>query len=154
MRALADCTVLVVEDEGLIAWDIEETLRESGCARVHIARSVAQAKLAIHQYPPTVAVLDVDLGQEKSFALADMLAIMRVPFFFLTAQNAQAIPPEHRSRTVIVKPHTASELIKKILELANAGESVAQPEALGTVAGEPSSDASSPAPIIGTDQAE
>jgi DNA-binding response OmpR family regulator len=124
MRTLVDCTVLVVEDEGLIAWDIEETLRDAGCERVHLASSVDRAKIAVHQYAPTVVVLDVNLRYEKSFALADMLAIMRIPFFFLTSQNVQALPPEHRSRALISKPHTGSELIKKILELANARESL------------------------------
>jgi DNA-binding response OmpR family regulator len=124
MRTLVDCTVLVVEDEGLIAWDIAETLRDAGCERVHLASSVERAKIAVHQFVPTVVVLDINLRYEKSFALADMLAIMRIPFFFLTSQNVEALPPEHRSRALISKPHTGSELIKKILELANAREPV------------------------------
>jgi DNA-binding response OmpR family regulator len=124
MRALAECTVLVVEDNELIAWDIEEALREGGCERVHVAASVDLAKMAIHQFVPTIAVLDVDLGQENSFPIADMLASMRIPFFFLTAKNVETLPIEHRSRELMGKPYAGAELIKKILELVNPREPV------------------------------
>jgi CheY-like chemotaxis protein len=119
LRTLADSIVLVVEDEGIIALDIVDTLQEAGCRQVHLAASVASATALIHQHSPHVAVLDVRLGRETSFPIADMLALMRTPFVFLTAERKEAFPEHHRDRPLIGKPHSAAGLVTAVVKALN-----------------------------------
>jgi DNA-binding response OmpR family regulator len=121
LRALADSTVLVVEDEGIIGFDVVDALRDAGCRQVHLAASVAGATALIHQHSPHVAVLDVRLGRENSFPLADMLALMRTPFVFLTAERQDTIPDRHRHRPLVRKPHSAAELVAAVVNALSPG---------------------------------
>jgi DNA-binding response OmpR family regulator len=121
LRALADSTVLVVEDEGLIAFDVVDALRDAGCRQVHLAASVAGATALIHQHSPHVAVLDVRLGHENSFPIADMLALMRTPFVFLTSERQETFPHQHRDRPLVAKPYSATDLVAAVVKALNPG---------------------------------
>jgi DNA-binding response OmpR family regulator len=121
LRALADSTVLVVEDEGLIGFDVVDALRDAGCRQVHLAASVAGATALIHQHSPHVAVLDVRLGHETSFPLADMLGLMRTPFVFLTAERPETFPQQHRDRPLVAKPYSAADLVAAVVKALNPG---------------------------------
>lgn len=51
-----------------------------------------------------VAVLDVDLHGEKSYAIADMLAAGGVPFVFTTGYNVEAVDVAYRDYPRCQKP--------------------------------------------------
>ncbi|MDF0600174.1 response regulator [Psychromarinibacter sp. C21-152] len=78
-------TVLVVEDEILIAMDIEMTLTEAGYRVIGPCHNVAEAEDRLRTERPGAAVLDVNLGRdETSAALARRLQAEGVPVVFLT----------------------------------------------------------------------
>jgi CheY-like chemotaxis protein len=53
------------------------------------------------------AILDINLGDHTSFAIADRLADLGVPFLFATGYGDQAqLPARHRDRLVLQKPYT------------------------------------------------
>jgi len=68
---------------------------------------------------PDAAVLDVNLGNELSFPIADALTAARVPFLFLTAYNT-VIPIAHRHRPVIPKPFLAEALVAELARVVAA----------------------------------
>jgi len=104
--------VLVVEDEALIALDIEIMLQSLGCVVVGPAATVAQALHALAGGAPDAAILDVNLGHEQAFPVADRLVECHVPFVFLTGYSPDILPSRHRSRPVASKPCRAEALAR------------------------------------------
>jgi CheY-like chemotaxis protein len=103
--------VLLVEDNVIIAWDAAETLKSLGVGLVITASSVSQALAAIEKQPPSFALLDVDLGAETSFAVAERLAGSRVPFAFVTGYGEQiALPAIFAEVPKIGKPYSVDTL--------------------------------------------
>jgi CheY-like chemotaxis protein len=95
--------ILVVEDEALIAIMIEEWLRELGCTNLGPVGTVASAMALIDE---TVdgAILDISLGRENSFGIADRLTAMGIPFVFATGHADSALPPRFAGSLTLSKP--------------------------------------------------
>ena len=103
--------VLLVEDNVIIAWDAEETLKRLGVGLVISASSVSQALAAIEKQPPSFALLDVDLGIETSFAVAEQLMRSGIPFAFVTGYGEQiALPAIFADVPKIGKPYSVDTL--------------------------------------------
>jgi CheY-like chemotaxis protein len=115
--------VLVVEDEFLVLMMIEEMLADLGCTSVSTAPSVKKALALVEGQPFDVAMLDVNLGRETSFPIADALATRGVPFLFATGYDVRSQTDTHRSRPVLSKPFGDHELRKALkgLLLASGG---------------------------------
>lgn len=77
--------VLIVEDDPIIALDFEDTVLGFGVRTVRTAANVAKALAMIADRPPDFALLDVSLIREKSFAVAERLEALKIPFAFVTA---------------------------------------------------------------------
>lgn len=101
--------VLVVEDEPLIALDIEDALSASG-AVVTIARSLGEARLRLAEAPPDMILLDVVLPDGRSFELAQELLALGIPFAFLTGYD-HGIPDSLRAVRVVEKPFSTDVLL-------------------------------------------
>jgi light-regulated signal transduction histidine kinase (bacteriophytochrome) len=111
-------TLLLVEDSLIIALDAEDILTRLGAARIATAASVESAFEAISAEQPTVAILDINLGDQNSFAIADRLMGLDLPFLFATGYGEQAqLPEAHRHRTVVQKPYTYTNLARAMEEL-------------------------------------
>src|SRR3954465_4604024 len=82
--------VLIVEDDPIIALDFEDTLLGFGVQSVRSAATVARALALIDQQPPNFALLDVSLISEKSFAVAERLTALNIPFAFVTGYGIDA----------------------------------------------------------------
>ncbi|MBU2580357.1 MAG: response regulator [Alphaproteobacteria bacterium] len=110
--------VLLVEDDTIIAMDIEALVTELGAERVTIAARVRDALDALSEIfgsPPSLAVLDVKLEGETSFPIADQLNERQIPFVFATGYSHQGDFPERfRSIPCVTKPFT-SETLKKVI---------------------------------------
>jgi CheY-like chemotaxis protein len=103
-------TVLVVEDEPLIALDIEDALTSLGVA-VRLARSIAEARERLSAAPqPQIVLLDVVLPDGRSFDLAREILDMGLPLAFLTGYD-HGIPEELSEVTVVDKPFTTDTLV-------------------------------------------
>lgn len=69
--------VLVVEDELLVAMEMEEALAQMGCVVLEPAPSVARALALLERKTPDLALLDVNLGRERSTPVAEALLARR-----------------------------------------------------------------------------
>lgn len=115
---LAGLRVLLVEDSLIIALDAEDILRRLGAREVITEGNVNEALVAIHAEKPDVAILDINLGDHNSFAIADALAAANVPFMFATGYGEKLLLPEaHRARIVLQKPYTMTSLARRLPEL-------------------------------------
>ncbi len=96
--------VLVVEDEPLVAMDLEASLEAAGCEVVGPAPSVARALALIAEAGLDAAVIDANLGGNPVDAVADALVANGVPFAFSTGYGREALPARHRGKPVLTKP--------------------------------------------------
>jgi light-regulated signal transduction histidine kinase (bacteriophytochrome)/CheY-like chemotaxis protein len=103
-RMLEGHDLLLVEDSLIIALDAEDILVRLGARNVATAATVDSALDQIAMSKPGVAILDINLGDRTSFAIADRLLDLDVPFLFATGYGEQAqIPQDHRGRIVVQK---------------------------------------------------
>ena len=108
-------SILVVEDEPLIADDISETLEAHGFHVCAIVDEAADALEAIQQYAPELALLDINIeGTVDGIELAEQLTI---PFIFLTSYYDKATLAR-AGRTnpsgYLVKPYQDADLIANV----------------------------------------
>jgi CheY-like chemotaxis protein len=97
--------VLIVEDDPIIALDFEEMILGFGAKTVRTAASVAKALEMIANRVPDFALLDVGLVREKSFAVAERLDALKIPFVFVTGYGAQvSLPAAFADRPRLPKP--------------------------------------------------
>jgi PAS domain S-box-containing protein len=107
--------ILVLEDEKLIAIEIEGTLRAAGCVVLGPASRVHEALELLKVHRPDAALLDVNVAGEMSYPVADALLMIDVPFAFVTGYAGSESLPEHfRSCAVVTKPFAASDLIMTV----------------------------------------
>ena len=100
-------SVLIVEDEPLIAMMLEDFLEALGHNVAGTAETVTTARAAVAAGGIDAAILDLNLrGGETSAPVADALADAGIPFLFATGGSGDSIPERHQSRPTIGKPFT------------------------------------------------
>jgi CheY-like chemotaxis protein len=103
--------VLIVEDDPIIALGFEDTIVGFGVKTVRAAATVARALDMIAERAPDFAVLDVGLLREKSFAIAERLTALKIPFVFVTGYGADGIiPPAFAGTPRLAKPCSSDAL--------------------------------------------
>ena len=110
----------MLDDEVLIALDIQQALEDAGAAEVICATSAGEALAALHEGPAVdVAVLDVKLADRArdSMTVAVRLHERGTPFVFLTGLRADEIRGESFFGVPVVeKPFQASALIEAVCQ--------------------------------------
>jgi CheY-like chemotaxis protein len=96
--------ILIVDDEPMISLLLEDWLGELGHETVGPARSVATALDLIGAQPPDVAIVDVSLGRETGFPIAERLSRLGIPFVFATGQAEGTLPPPFSDAPMLSKP--------------------------------------------------
>lgn len=116
---MSGMTVLVVEDDFIVAYDMQMMLEEQGARVLGPATNLAEAQALLAQERPTVAVLDVNLSGEHVFPLAEQLRVKEVPFVFATAyaDEDRLFPETARGAPRLAKPVLPSVLIAQLLRL-------------------------------------
>jgi CheY-like chemotaxis protein len=110
MPALPD-DVLIVEDDPIIALDFEDTILGFGVKTVRTAASVVRALEMIADRAPDFALLDVGLVREKSFAIAERLDALKIPFIFVTGYGADVrLPAAFAHKPRLPKPYSSDAL--------------------------------------------
>jgi CheY-like chemotaxis protein len=112
--------VLIVEDDPIIALDFEDTILGFGVKQVRTAASVARALEMIADRAPDFALLDVGLVREKSFAIAERLEALKIPFAFVTGYGAPGtFPAAFAHKPKLPKPYSSDAL--QALLMSRAG---------------------------------
>jgi len=103
--------VLVVEDEMMIAMLVEDMLDELGCVVVGPAHALEPAlALASSATEIDAALLDINLGGQPVFAIADALRARGVPMIFSTGYGESGLREADRGSQVLQKPFRAHDL--------------------------------------------
>jgi DNA-binding response OmpR family regulator len=109
----AGARALVIEDEFLIAIDVQRILEAAGAREVVLAPRLADALKALEDPEPfDLAVLDILLGKDSSEAIARTLVARSVPFVYGTGMGAHHKPPDGLEHIRIVpKPYNGEALL-------------------------------------------
>jgi CheY-like chemotaxis protein len=103
----ASLSILVIEDEPLIAMMLEDFLESLGHRVVASVDCVSDAVARIEDGPFDVAILDVQLkGGELGWPVADRLAAKGVPFVLATGGHLEPPPSAHAAAPLLAKPYT------------------------------------------------
>lgn len=103
-RLLTGRCVLLVEDESIVAFLIEDMLRELGGSDISHASSVAKALAMLENTVPYIAVLDINLGYELVYPVAADLRDRSIPFIFASGYGKSGVASEWSGHTVLQKP--------------------------------------------------
>lgn len=122
MTPTGNASVLVVEDEALIAMDLQALLEEAGYRVLGPANSTAAAMALLDGDEPDVALLDVNLGRSDVFGVANALAARKTKLIFLTGHTAQKLPQAHRHRPLVAKPYLPHVLLQAVQQALSQRE--------------------------------
>lgn len=112
--ALTGQTILILEDELIIAFALEDMLSDMG-AEVLLTSSLEEASAQLDKAETvTLAVLDVNVQGAKSYPFAEELVRRGVPLIFATGYGDAEHPPQFAGTTTLTKPYTRQELAQAV----------------------------------------
>ena len=115
------CRILVVEDEGLVALQLQADLEDAGHRVIGPARSLAQGLQLAEAEDIDAALVDVSLGRESSVPIADRLLARSIPFAFATGYADSTMLPEHlRCIPRLSKPYVPQDIHRMLHNLVRA----------------------------------
>jgi CheY-like chemotaxis protein len=127
MQKLQGIRVLVVEDEFLLAMDIESAIREAGGEVVGPVVSLEEAVATAKREELNAAVLDLNLRGEMSYPVAEILKSRHVPFLFATGYSQSRLPEPFQCRPCLRKPFTWVALTTALERLVAQAPGVQNP---------------------------
>jgi CheY-like chemotaxis protein len=105
-------SVLIVEDEAVIALMLEDMVKQAGHQVYGTAATIAQATALLRNGRPDVALLDLRLaGGELSYPLAAELKQLDVPFAFMTGYEEQTVDKAFAPTVVLRKPVQEEDIL-------------------------------------------
>jgi PAS domain S-box-containing protein len=125
-RTLHGKRILLVEDEPLVAMDVESTLTAAGCKVVGPAATLERAQQLIEEADCDAALVDVNLAGQPVDELATLLTRKNRPFAFVTGYGREALPAGFRGAVVLSKPFGADQLLATVEVLLYQPASVVQ----------------------------
>ena len=117
LRPLEGRKVLIVEDEAPIALSLAAAVAHAGGVPVGPAATVAASFALMADHTLDGALLDIRLRGETSFPLADVLAVLGIPFVFVSGLSSALMPYPHRDRPLFDKPYEARDVIATLARL-------------------------------------
>ena len=119
--ALTGHSVLLVEDQLVIALDVENMLAEFGIGTIHTVGTPGEALSALTGIEPDFAILDINLGSSTSIPVAEELRARGIPFVFATGYgDSVMIPPSLADASVVRKPYSPDALREALVEALGA----------------------------------
>jgi CheY-like chemotaxis protein len=116
MTRFAGLRVLVVEDEPVVAMCLEDILEGLGCVTVGPASRLAEGLTLAQAGGLDAAILDINLGGERSTAIAQTLRDDQVPFVFASGYGN---PPDGfaEAMPILEKPYREADVIAALVRL-------------------------------------
>ena len=116
--------VMIVEDEMLVAMELESVVTDQGCAVVGPASTAQKALALLQEERPDAAILDVNLNGTTAAPVAAALNAQGVPFVLATGYDeGQALQPELRGAPRVDKPVNHEQLVRTLVQILEAKRS-------------------------------
>ncbi|WP_309085257.1 response regulator [Chelativorans sp.] len=109
--------IFVVEDEALVAMNLEMILEDLGCTIIGPAMRFDRAEAMVGgELAADAAILDVNVGGHEVFPLAARLAEKGMPIIFATGYDQSGIPKEWHERPMLQKPYTSDDVARALAQ--------------------------------------
>lgn len=113
--AIQGLRIMIVEDQFVIAMDVETMLADRGAGDIATCGNITEATRILETFRPDAAVLDVNLSNGTSIPVAEELERRRIPFVFATGYGDSIMIPEAFSKVPVVrKPYEAEALVSAL----------------------------------------
>lgn len=110
--------VLVVEDEALVAMNLEDMLADFGCVVSGVACTLSEALAEAKDVEIDAAILDVNLGGQMVYPVADLLTRRGIPFVFSTAYGSSELLDRYPQARLLQKPYQPGALAQVLIDFA------------------------------------
>jgi DNA-binding NtrC family response regulator len=110
---------MIVEDEMLLAMELETLLMELGCGVIGPAPNVARALDLLDRQRPDAAILDVNLNGQTAMPVVAALSAQGVPFVLATGYT-DALQPEMQGAPRLSKPVSHTDLLCALAQVLEA----------------------------------
>ena len=110
--------ILVIEDEPMLAMDVEASLSAAGFRVIGPVGPTAHALSRLHSQRPDLAILDPNLGGEMVFSLFDHLERAGTPFIILSGHSLRMVPERYRNRPFLQKPYQMPMVLRMVHDVA------------------------------------
>ena len=119
---LAGLRILVVEDELMVAMEIEDALRQWKCEIIGPVPTIELAMAAVQQHTLDGALLDSNLNGRVITPVAEELSARAVPFIMVTGYATSTLDVEMvRTAPRIIKPFADKQLAETMMGVFCAG---------------------------------
>ncbi|HUF56904.1 MAG TPA: response regulator [Thermohalobaculum sp.] len=112
--------ILIVEDSYMVAMEMKAHVEKCGCSAVGPVATVEDALEAVRQSDLDGAILDINLGEERVWPVADLLEHQGVAFILASGYASSEVPPRFRARRVLAKPVDARTVRAALAEIGLA----------------------------------
>jgi DNA-binding response OmpR family regulator len=120
---LRGARILIVEDEVLLAMDLEDRLRREGCDVIGMAPREAKALEILERGRPEAVVLDLNLDGKLPAKLAETLVARQIPFVIVTGYgNRRFDLPALQDAPRLNKPVNTQDLIRVLSGLVRGAD--------------------------------
>jgi CheY-like chemotaxis protein len=109
--------ILIVEDEMLLAMNLQDLLMELGHTVIAVATRLPQALALATDSDVDLAILDLNLSGTFTFPVADVLRARGIPFMFATGYGSHGVTENYLGEYVLAKPYGIRELERAISQL-------------------------------------
>ena len=113
-------SILIVEDEPLIAMMLEDFLDSLGHSVAGTCETVSDALARVGQGGFDLAIIDVNLNGERVWPVADLLRDMGIPYILATGGHIEPPPEAHAGAPVLSKPFTIDAIEPALAEACAA----------------------------------
>jgi CheY-like chemotaxis protein/DNA-directed RNA polymerase specialized sigma24 family protein len=112
--------VVIIEDEPLIAMDLQALVEQLGHRVVRVARTERQAIKAVQETRPGLILADIQLADGSSGldAVNEILPIHSVPVIFITAFPEKLLTGTKPEPTFLVRKPYSAEALKAVISQA------------------------------------
>lgn len=115
---LAGRRILVVEDEMLLALDLQMILEDQGCEVLGPVPSAKRALALLERERPDAATLDMNLNGQSSAPIAAALSEQKIPFLIISGyNNLSEEEPLLRNARHVAKPFATAILLRELTAL-------------------------------------
>jgi CheY-like chemotaxis protein len=124
----AGLRVLLVEDQMIVAMEIEDTLRGLGCVVVGPVGTLESAVRLAREEALDAAVLDVSLDGDYVFPVAEELKRREIPFIFATGCGDHILPDKWHGQVHLGKPFNREQLEKLLRNISSTSTEISRIE--------------------------
>jgi PAS domain S-box-containing protein len=118
--------IMLVEDEVIVGMMMRDFLDEIGCVVSGPLHSVSEALPVAERAELDFAILDVNLGRETVYPVAELLSARKIPFLFLTGYGPESIDRRFSGVRILQKP-VDRETLRQLVAVAPRRDDPPQP---------------------------